>query len=68
MDFLFRHAVERAGATAVAVPLQRNTPAAEFIEAMLRRATPRTRMLWLCNPANPLGTVHRRGWLAAVAQ
>ena len=67
VDFLFRHTVERAGATAVPVPLRRRDCAGEFIEAMHRFATPRTRMLWLCNPGNPLGTVHDRDWLAQVA-
>lgn len=66
VDFLFRHAVERAGATAVPVALSHATAAGAFIAAMQARLTPRTRMLWLCNPHNPLGLVHGRDWLGKV--
>lgn len=66
VDFLFRHAVQRAGATAVPVSLLPATTADDFIAAMQERFTPRTRMLWLCNPNNPLGTVHDRPWLDKV--
>ncbi len=68
VDFLFRHAVQRAGAVAVPVPLSVGTTAADFVAALASRLTPRTRMLWLCNPHNPLGLVHARPWLEAVLQ
>ncbi len=67
VDFLFRHAVERAGARAVPVPFSRDTSAARFIDEMQARLTPRTRMLWLCNPHNPLGIVPTVGWIEQVA-
>src|SRR6185312_13744277 len=35
----------------------------EFIAGMAAALTPRTRMLWLCNPHNPLGVVYSRHWL-----
>jgi aspartate/methionine/tyrosine aminotransferase len=68
VDFLFQHSVERAGAVAIRVPVKRQTAAEEFIAAMEARLTPRTRMLWLCNPHNPLGMVYPREWLLNVAE
>lgn len=66
VDFLFQHTVRRVGATAVPVALSHATTAEAFIAAMQARLTPRTRMLWLCNPHNPLGLVHGRDWLGKV--
>jgi cystathionine beta-lyase len=68
VDFLFQHSVERAGAVPVRVPVERETTAEEFIAGMKARLTPRTRMLWLCNPHNPLGVVYPREWLFKVAE
>jgi aspartate/methionine/tyrosine aminotransferase len=68
VDFLFQHPVQRAGAVPVRIRVTPATSAAEFIAAMQASITPRTRMLWLCNPHNPLGVVYSREWLAAVAQ
>ncbi len=67
VDFLLHHTVERAGGVAVRVSVGAATSAEEFIAGMEARLTPRTRMLWLCNPHNPLGVVYPRGWLEAVA-
>jgi aspartate/methionine/tyrosine aminotransferase len=67
VDFLLQHTVERAGAVAVRVPVKRPTTAEEFIAGMAAALTPRTRMLWLCNPHNPLGVVYSRHWLPQVA-
>jgi aspartate/methionine/tyrosine aminotransferase len=68
VDFLLQHTVERAGAVAVRVPVSRSTSAEEFIACMKAALTPRTRMLWLCNPHNPLGVVYSREWLLKVAE
>lgn len=68
VDFLFQHSVERAGAVPVRVPVTRGTAAEEFIAAMEGRLSQRTRMLWLCNPHNPLGVVYPRAWLLNVAE
>jgi aspartate/methionine/tyrosine aminotransferase len=46
----------------------RTTTADEFIAGMEARLTSRTRMLWLCNPHNPLGVVYSREWLREVAE
>jgi aspartate/methionine/tyrosine aminotransferase len=68
VDFLLHHTLERAGAVVVRVPVTRTTTAEEFIAGMESRLTSRTRMLWLCNPHNPLGVVYSREWLQRVAE
>lgn len=68
VDFLLHHTIERAGGVAVRVPVTRDTTAADFMAAMEARRTPRTRMLWLCNPHNPLGVVYEDEWLREVAE
>ncbi|HWZ42234.1 MAG TPA: pyridoxal phosphate-dependent aminotransferase [Candidatus Saccharimonadales bacterium] len=68
VDFLLHHTLERAGAAVVRVPVTRTTTAEEFIAGMEARLTARTRMLWLCNPHNPLGVVYSRPWLQDVAE
>jgi len=67
VDFLFQHTIQRAGGTPIHVSVNPATTAEEFIAAMESRLTPRTRMLWLCNPHNPLGVVYPRAWLQPVA-
>lgn len=68
VDFLFQHTVERTGAIAVRVPITATTAAEEFIAGMASRLTERTRMLWLCNPHNPLGVVYSWEWLRPVCE
>jgi aspartate/methionine/tyrosine aminotransferase/2-polyprenyl-6-methoxyphenol hydroxylase-like FAD-dependent oxidoreductase len=68
VDFLLHHTVERAGAVPVRVRVEQRTTAEEFIARMEPRLTGRTRMLWLCNPHNPLGVVYSREWQQRVAQ
>jgi histidinol-phosphate aminotransferase len=46
--------IGRQGATAVAVPLDAATFACD-VDAVLAAVTPRTRVLYLCNPGNPTG-------------
>src|SRR5262249_21215272 len=68
VDFLLGHTVARAGAVPVQVSMRSEITADEFIAGMEARLTPRTRMLWLCNPHNPLGVVYPREWLVKVAE
>jgi aspartate/methionine/tyrosine aminotransferase len=68
VDFLLHHAVQRAGAVPVRVRVGPATTAEQFIAGMESHFTPRTRMLWLCNPHNPLGVVYSRAWLQSVAE
>jgi len=66
VDFLFAASVESAGATPVRCPVDAATGAFD-LDALRARISPRTRMLALCNPHNPLGRVMRRDELEAVA-
>ena len=68
VDFLLHHTVQRAGAIPVRVRVEPGTSADEFIRSMESRLTGRTRMLWLCNPHNPLGVVYSREWQQQVAE
>ncbi|HKD81872.1 MAG TPA: aminotransferase class I/II-fold pyridoxal phosphate-dependent enzyme [Candidatus Angelobacter sp.] len=68
VDFLLHHTVERAGAIPVRVSVDSGTTAEQFIAGMEKRFSARTRMLWLCNPHNPLGVVYSREWLLKVAE
>ncbi|MFL6388748.1 MAG: aminotransferase class I/II-fold pyridoxal phosphate-dependent enzyme [Terriglobales bacterium] len=68
VDFLLHHTVQRAGAIPVRVRVEPGTSADEFIRSMESRLTGRTRMLWLCNPHNPLGVVYSREWQQRVAE
>ena len=68
VDFLLHHTITRSGAVAVRVPVSTGTTAAGFIAGLEAAVTPRTRMVWLCNPHNPLGVVYSREWLKEVAE
>ena len=68
VDFLLHHTVQRVGAVPVRVPVEPGTTAEQFIAGMEARLSPRTRMLWLCNPHNPLGVVYSREWQQRVAE
>jgi len=50
------------GANVVAVPLNAHTI---DLNAVLAAITPQTRLIWLCNPHNPMGTVIASGALHA---
>lgn len=66
VDFLFQAAVEAAGGRVRRLPVDplSGALALEQLEALL---TPRTRLLGICNPLNPVGRVLRREELERLA-
>lgn len=66
VDFLFAHTVRAAGGVPVFWPIDAEAPL-DF-QALERLVTPRTRMLCLCNPHNPLGRCFRRDELEALGR
>jgi len=64
VDFLFAHVVQRAGGVPVRWAIDRHGPL--DLEALARLITPRTRLLCLCNPHNPLGRCFSRQELEAL--
>lgn len=58
VDFLLPHTVRAAGGVPVLWPIGRHDPL--DLDGLERLITPRTRLLCLCNPHNPLGRCFRR--------
>ena len=56
VDFLFRKSVETAGGRAVLLPIDVHTGQFD-IDVLKSLITPRTRLICLCNPHNPVGKV-----------
>jgi aspartate/methionine/tyrosine aminotransferase len=67
VDFLFRQSVEAAGGKVITSPADSRTGRFD-LDALRQRITPRTRMLGVCNPHNPLGRVMTREELRAVGE
>jgi histidinol-phosphate aminotransferase len=63
----YKHNAEIEGAICIEVPLRDGT---HDLQAMLAKITARTKVLWICNPNNPTGTMNNHqeisGFLAAV--
>jgi aspartate/methionine/tyrosine aminotransferase len=66
VDFLFAHAVRSAGGVPVRWGIDHQAPL--DLKELEARVTPRTRMLCLCNPHNPLGRCFRRDELETVGR
>lgn len=64
----FDSKVRLAGGTTVRVPLLRDDGFRFSIDALRERVTPRTKLLFLCNPDNPTGMVRSRSELQAIAE
>lgn len=60
--------VKIAGGVPVFVETQRENDFKLTAKEIEENATERTKMIILCNPSNPLGTVHTREELAAIAE
>ena len=56
VDFLFKASVEAAGGVVKLLPVDPSTGTFDF-DALEGLVTPRTRLLGVCNPLNPLGRV-----------
>ena len=67
VDFLFAASVESAGATPVRCPVDPRTGVIDF-DVLAARITPRTKLLTLCQPHNPLGRVLRRDELERLGE
>lgn len=67
VDFLFKTSIEAAGATAVLFPIdvQTGTFDADRLRSLI---TPRTRMICVCNPHNPIGKVYTKEELEIIGQ
>lgn len=50
----YKHNAEIEGAVCIEVPLKDGT---HDLDAMLDRVTDRTKIVWICNPNNPTGTI-----------
>lgn len=50
----YKHNVEIEGATAIEVPLKEGK---HDLQAMLDEVTEKTKIIWICNPNNPTGTI-----------
>ena len=64
----FESKVRIAGGTTVRVPLLKDGGFRFSIDALRERATPRTKLLFLCNPDNPTGLVRTRSELQAIVE
>ena len=62
----FESKVRIAGGTTVGVPLLKDDGFRFSIDALRERVTPKTKLLFLCNPDNPTGLVLTRAELQAV--
>ena len=58
VDFLFKTSMEAAGATVILFPMAFREDGTINFDSLESYITPRTRMLGLCNPHNPLGKVY----------
>ena len=67
VDFLFKASTEAAGGTAVLSAIDKQTGRID-IDGIRKLIGPRTRMLGLCNPHNPLGLVLSEGDLRALGE
>ncbi|MFC5650798.1 histidinol-phosphate transaminase [Paenibacillus solisilvae] len=57
----YKHNAEIEGATIIEVPLKDGT---HDLPAILAKVTDRTKIIWICNPNNPTGTINRQDELA----
>ena len=61
----YKHNAEMEGATVIEVPLKNGV---HDLEAMVRRVTERTKIIWICNPNNPTGTMNTHDEMVAMLE
>ncbi|KFF20456.1 pyridoxal phosphate-dependent aminotransferase [Chryseobacterium sp. JM1] len=67
VDFLFKRSVEAAGGTVKLCPVDHTTGAIDF-EKMVQQINPKTKLISICNPHNPLGKVYSKEVLKKVSE
>lgn len=67
VDFLFKRSVEAAGGTVRLCPVDHLTGAINF-EKLVELINPKTKMISICNPHNPLGKVYSKEVLIKVSE
>lgn len=58
----YKHNADIEGATSILVPLKEGT---HDLDAMLTKITQRTKIIWICNPNNPTGTMNTHDEVSA---
>ena len=61
----YKHNAEVEGATVIEVPLKNGV---HDLEEMVRRVTERTKIIWICNPNNPTGTMNTHEEMVAMLE
>ncbi|MFP3834441.1 pyridoxal phosphate-dependent aminotransferase [Chryseobacterium sp. SIMBA_028] len=67
VDFLFKKSVETAGGTVRLCPVDTTTGEIDF-EKLVSLITPKTKLISICNPHNPLGKVYSKETLKKVSE
>ena len=67
VDFLFKKSVETAGGKVMLCPVDTTTGAIDF-EKLVSLINPRTKLISICNPHNPLGKVYAKEVLIKIAE
>ncbi|SFN74276.1 aspartate aminotransferase/cystathione beta-lyase [Chryseobacterium oleae] len=67
VDFLFKRSVEAAGGTVKLCPVDHTTGAIDF-EKMVQLINPKTKLISICNPHNPLGKVYSKEVLKKISE
>ncbi|WP_343681475.1 pyridoxal phosphate-dependent aminotransferase [Chryseobacterium arthrosphaerae] len=67
VDFLFKKSVEAVGGRVMLCPVDTSTGEIDF-EKMLSLISPKTRLISICNPHNPLGKVYSKETLKRISE
>lgn len=68
VDFLFKYSIEKNGGIAIPCPISTDPNAIFDIEQLHSLVSPRTKMICLCNPLNPIGKVFTKSELQAIGE